>query len=233
MNLNERYDKEFILENLMGPNSMRVMAELSESLELRKGMKVLDLGCGRALTSIYLAKEYGVTVYATDLWITATENFKRIKEMGLEDLIIPIHSDAHNLPFAEAYFDVAVSVDAYHYFGATEKYLTDKFAPLVKKGGQIAIAIPGIKKEFKNGIPSELIPYWTDDMNFHSCKWWSNLWEESKLVDIITCCEMKCYKEAWNDWLETDSDFARHDIKMLEAEDGKYFNLVSMVARKV
>jgi len=36
-------------------------------LTLRPGMRVLDLGCGTALTSIFLAREYDVEVWATDL----------------------------------------------------------------------------------------------------------------------------------------------------------------------
>lgn len=47
-------------------------------------MKILDLGCGKGLTSIFLAKEFGVQVYATDLWITAAENFERFKSSGLK-----------------------------------------------------------------------------------------------------------------------------------------------------
>jgi len=87
-----KYDFDFVIENMMGPNSMKILEEMSESLKLEKGMRILDLGCGRGLTSIFLAKEYDVTVFATDLWISATDNYERIKSMGLEDKIIPIHA---------------------------------------------------------------------------------------------------------------------------------------------
>ena len=43
-------------------------------------MKILDLGCGKGLTSIFLAKEFGVQVYATDLWITAAEILSASKD---------------------------------------------------------------------------------------------------------------------------------------------------------
>lgn len=82
---------------------MKIIEELSESLNLEKGMRVLDLGCGKGLTSIFLAKEYDVTVFATELWISATENYERIKSMGLEDKIIPIHAEAHDLSFADEF----------------------------------------------------------------------------------------------------------------------------------
>ena len=71
--------------------------ELTEGIKLTSDMKILDLGCGKGLTSIFLAKEFGVQVYATDLWITAAENFERFKKLGLEDRIIPIHANALDL----------------------------------------------------------------------------------------------------------------------------------------
>lgn len=232
---NTKYDFDFVKENMMGPNAMKILEEVSESLKLEKGMRILDLGCGRGLTSIFLAKEYDVTVFATDLWISATDNYERIKSMGLEDRIIPIHAEAHNLPFANEYFDAAISVDAYHYFGVETDYLTKYFAPLVKKGGQIAVAVPGLKQEFTNGVPAELVPYWFDDMTLtlHSRDWWCNLWKTSDLVTIQECKELNCFEEAWKDWLMCDNDYARRDIGMMEAEGGKYFNLVSIIAAKL
>ena len=230
-----KYDFDFVKENMMGPNSMKILEEVSESLKFEKGMRILDLGCGRGLTSIFLAKEYDVTVFATDLWISATDNYERIKSMGLEDKIIPIHAEAHDLPFANEFFDLAISVDAYHYFGIEEHYLTDHLAPLVKKGGKIAVAVPGLKKEFTNGVPAELQPYWFDDMTLtlHSSDWWYNLWKTSDLVTIQEFKELNCFEEAWKDWLMCDNDFARRDIGMMEAEGGNYFNLVSTIATKL
>jgi len=87
----KKYDIDFIKKNMMGPNSMKTLEELLQGVPLKSGMRVLDLGCGNGLTSIFLAKEYGVQVFAVDLWISATENYKRFKQMGLENEIIPIH----------------------------------------------------------------------------------------------------------------------------------------------
>ncbi len=36
-------------------------------MNLKPGMRVLDMGCGAGFTSIILAKEYGVTVFANVL----------------------------------------------------------------------------------------------------------------------------------------------------------------------
>ena len=43
-------------------------------LPIEPGTRVLDLGCGRAMTSIFLAREFGAEVWATDLWIAAEDN---------------------------------------------------------------------------------------------------------------------------------------------------------------
>ena len=115
-----KYNKNFVDQNMMGPNSMVILEELLGKTKLKRGMKVLDLGCGKALSSIFLANEYGVQVFAVDLWINATENYERLRQVHAEDLVIPLHLDAHQLPFADGYFDAVISVDAYQYFGSNE-----------------------------------------------------------------------------------------------------------------
>ena len=72
-----KYDPAWVSENWMGPHPLWLLEELCGNLDLRPGMRVLDMGCGKGLTSVFLAKEYGVTVFANDLWISATENLRR------------------------------------------------------------------------------------------------------------------------------------------------------------
>ena len=122
----EKYDKDFLKENMMGPNSMMILEELLNEVPLKAGMRVLDLGCGNGLTSVFLAKEYGVQVFALDLWISATDNYRRFLKNGVDDLIIPIHADAQDMPFAEEFFDAVVSVDAYHYVGNNDTFFRKK-----------------------------------------------------------------------------------------------------------
>ena len=90
----ENYRKYFTKDYLMGPNSFRLLDELIQRKPADAVFdRTLDLGCGYALTSMFIANETDAkSVYAFDLWIPATENYKRIKENGLEDKIIPIYS---------------------------------------------------------------------------------------------------------------------------------------------
>ena len=85
----ERYDASWIEQNWMGPNPLWLLEDLSGHMDLRPGMKVLDMGCGKGITSVFLAKEYGVTVFANDLWISATDNLRRFEDAGVADRVFP------------------------------------------------------------------------------------------------------------------------------------------------
>src|SRR5215469_4634817 len=88
-----RYDPEWLLENLMGPHVLWLAEYLSTATKLVPGMRVLDLGCGKALSAIFLAREFGVTVFAADLWIKPTENRERIEAAGLSDRVVPVYAE--------------------------------------------------------------------------------------------------------------------------------------------
>ncbi len=106
-----KYDPGWVIENLMGPNVLWLTESLSQVIQLEPGMRVLDMGCGRAISSIFLVKEFDVQVWATDLWIKPSENAGRIRDADVEDRIFPVHSEAHSLPFADEFFDAIVSME--------------------------------------------------------------------------------------------------------------------------
>ena len=76
--------------------------------------------------------------------------------------------EAHDLPFAEGYFDAIVSVDAYHYFGTDALYLP-YLSRFLAPGGHIGIVVPGLTTELDDGLPEHLKPHWEPDFwTFHS-----------------------------------------------------------------
>lgn len=220
----KNYSKFFEENKMLGPNALWLIELLCEKMNLKPGMRVLDMGCGMGLTSIFLAKEYGVTVFANDLWISPTDNYRRFVEMGVEDKVFPIRAEAHALPYAEGYFDAAISIDAYHYFGTDETYLPYYYSKLVKKGGQFGIVSPGLTREFSSGLPEAMKAHWEPDMYaFHSANWWKDLWAKTELVDVTYAETIEDGKELWR----ATADF---DLHAADSED--YLTLISMIAIK-
>jgi len=192
--LSAKYDPEWVLTNQMGPSALWLTEWLAERMDLKPGMRVLDMGCGKAMSSIFLAKEYGVKVWANDLWISASENWQRICEAGVEDRICPIHAEARSLPYAEGFFDAIVSIDSYMYYGTDDLYL-NYFSKFVKPGWQIGIVVPGLTKDFEGEVPEHLTrtqesgSVFCDPVEcwcFHTADWWERLWGRTNLVEIET-----------------------------------------------
>ena len=226
---------EFLRAAMMGPNAMRVAEELASYLNINKNLRILDLGCGCGLSTLLLVKKYGASVFAADLWISPTENYERFESIGIDDKAVPICVDANKgLPFANGYFDLLFTMDAYHYFGDTEKMLPS-LIPFVKKGGYIAIAIPAIKYEFGENVPDEMKPFWIDEVarTIHSLDWWKDLWSQAEGIEIVDIREMSCCKQAWDEWLTSPNPYAVNDKKMMETENGQYFNFVQLIAKVI
>ena len=228
----KNYDTNFVLKNMMGPNVIKLTEELTGHLDLKEGMNVLDLGCGKALSSIFIAKEYGATVYAADLWVPAAENYERVKSFGLGDKVIPVQADAHSLPYEDGFFDAVVSIDSYHYFGTNERYLIDYLAKLVKPNGIIAFASPGFTRELTCEEIEKLKPYWMSGkfLTFHSNKWWRSLWERSLVVDVLDSFDFACNIEAWEDWLNSSNPHSRGDRPFFE--NVKQLATVAVIAKR-
>jgi SAM-dependent methyltransferase len=234
----DTYDPQWMVDNAMGPNPLWLLEWLGADLGLTPGMRVLDLGCGRAMTSIFLAREHGVRVVAADLWIPPTENWARIEAAGCQDQVIPVHAEAHQLPFAHGYFDAIVSIDAYHYFGTDDLYI-GYLAQFLRPGGLLGIAVPAVTAEL-DGVPEHLKEYWDWELlTFHTPQWWRARWTLSGQVEVL---HADLLPDGWRDWLRwtemcvqaSDRPFvqehAPREAEMLRADAGRTFGLARVIA---
>ncbi|MGN0676219.1 MAG: SAM-dependent methyltransferase [Ruminococcus sp.] len=230
----QKYDTTDLMSKIMGPNPLKLTEELLNNHKIPENSKVMDLGSGQGLTSVFMVREYGFTVYATDLWSDPEENRKFFDSLDIpEEKIIPVKADAENLPFENEFFDAVVSTDSYNYFGRDENYLDKCLLPFVKKGGYIYIAVPGMKKDCHDNIPPELLLSWTPEQldYIHDVNYWKNIVSKSS-AEIVSVCEMKSNEEVWADWLKQDNEYAVNDRKTMDAGGGKYLNFISIVLRK-
>ena len=215
-----------------GANSLWMTEWLTTALDLRPGMRVLDLGCGRASSSIFLRREFGVQVWATDLWFSASENIQRIRDAGVEDGVFPIHSDARSLPFATEFFDAIVSIDSFVYYGTDDLYVS-YLARFVKPGGPIGIAGAGLMREIEGLPPEHLREWWTPDLwCLHSAPWWRRHWERTGIMDIEHADTMPDGWQLWLDWHRIVAPDNESEIRALEADRGNYLGYVRLVGRR-
>ena len=227
------YHPDWVLSATSGAANPLWMAEwLAESLELKPGMRVLDLGCGRAASSIFLRREFGVEVWATDLWFSASENLQRVRDAGAEGGVYPLRADARALPFAAEFFDAVISLDAFVYFGTDDLYLST-LARLVKPGGAIGIAGAGLVREIDGPVPEHLRAWWTPDLwCLHSAAWWRNHWARTGIVHVTTADTMPDGWRLWLDWHRVVAPHNTPEIDALEADRGEYIGYVRVAARR-
>ncbi len=228
-----QYHPDWVLTNASGgANALWVTEWLTTALDLRPGMRVLDLGCGRASSSIFLRREFGVQVWATDLWFSASENMQRIRDAGVEEGVFPLQADARALPFAPDYFDAVVCVDSFSYFGTDDLYL-NYLARFVKPGGAAGIAGAGLVREIDGSVPDHLREWWTQDLwCLHSAAWWRRHWERTDIMDIDLADTMPDGWQRWLDWLKAVAPDNEAEIKALEADRGSYLGYVRLVGRR-
>ncbi|MFI5350911.1 MAG: SAM-dependent methyltransferase [Elusimicrobiota bacterium] len=202
-----KYHPEWLAASASGgANALWLTEWLAEAMDLRPGMRVLDLGCGRAASSIFLRREFGVQVWATDLWFSPAENARRIRDAGVEDGVFATRADARALPFAPEFFDAVVSIDSFIYYGTDDLYL-NYLARFLKPGARLGIAGAGLTREFDDALPEHLREWWTPD-----------LW----------CL----HSAAWRDWHKAIAPDNAIEIKALEADAGRCLGYVRAVGRR-
>jgi SAM-dependent methyltransferase len=228
-----QYHPEWIATNASGgANSLWLTEWLADALELKSGMRVLDLGCGRAASSIFLRREFGVQVWATDLWFSASENIQRIRDAGVEDGVFPLHADARSLPFAAEFFDAIVCIDAFSYFGTDDLYL-NYLAHFLKSGAPVGIAGAGLAQEMEGSVPDHLREFWSQDFwCLHSAAWWRRHWARTGLLEIVVADTMPGGWEVWLDWHKSAFPDNDTEIRTLEADRGEYLTYVRVVGRR-
>ncbi len=228
-----KYNPEWVAAGISGSANPLWMAEwLAEAMALKPGMRVLDLGCGRALSSIFLNREFGVRVWAADLWFGASENARRIQDAGAADEVFAIHANARALPFGAGFFDAIVSLDSFSYYGTDDLYL-GYLARLLKPGGFLGIAGAGLVQEMEAAPPEHLRGWWTQDLwCLHSAEWWRRHWERTGIVTVETADTMTEGWKLWLDWHRVIAPENHVELQAVSADEGRTIGYVRVVARR-
>ena len=214
-------ERNQIYEGKMGPGGLFLASCMSEQIQghVADNLRIMDLGCGKGTTSIFLGRNYEAIICAVDLWIKATEIFQRVQKARLEKKVIPFNLDiTESLPFANDYFDVIFCMDAIHYFGANPGFL-EHICKHLKPGGYFIIGSPCFDREFDTPPPAVYTDFWEDEFSkYHSPEWWQKLFQDSTIFGEVTASQVKDGVLFWQDSLLHDIEIGNYKDGRLEAD---------------
>lgn len=235
--LSSRYDGDWLVSLDMGPNPLWLLEDLLGDITIEPGNRVLDLGCGRGATSVFLARELNVEVWAVDLWVPAEAIEATVSAAGIGDSVRVSNADVRSLPFEDAFFDAIVSIDAWEYFG-TDDHLLPGLLRVLRPGGLIGVATPAMVRDVRDlgHIPEHIrsVVGW-EALAWHSPRRWQQQWE---LTGLVADVQARTANTGWSDWLRwaqatTGSDVDNNPVvQMLTADDGKLLTFALISATK-
>ena len=167
-----------------GANSLWLTEWLSEVVDLSPGMRVLDLGCGRAASSIFLRREFGVQVWAADLWFSAAENLQRIRRRRRRgrrrSRSTPTRGRCRSSPILRR--------DRVHRLVPVLRHrrsLPGLSRPLRQAGRRRSASPgPGMLQEIDGAVPEHLRLVGPAMWALHSPQWWRRHWEKTGIVAV-------------------------------------------------
>lgn len=104
-----------------------------------------------------------MTVFANDPWISPDENWQRICDVGVGNLMFPIKGEAHNLPYAKNFFDAMICINSFQFYGTADTYLSNYIAHLLRPDGEFDLVVWGPDKESNGKVPDEMEKSWCPD----------------------------------------------------------------------
>ena len=105
---------------------------------LVEGHKVLDVGCGFGVADAHLGQKFSCSVTGLNLSEVQLEACERLKRQSSSDLSY-VHGSATRMPFPDASFDRAFSIEAALHFDTREAFFTEAMRVLTP-GGRLVIA---------------------------------------------------------------------------------------------
>lgn len=216
-----RYDSSWLLGLDMGPHPLWQLEDLLSEIRLQPGDRVLDLGCGKGATSVFLAREAGVEVVAVDRWVEEADLQAVVDSAGVSDRVTVRIGDIRQLEFGAAEFDAILSIDAFEYFGTDVQFLPS-LLNVLKPGGTVGISTPALKLDpylQPPPAPVTALVGW-EAAAWHAPKWWHHHWELTGLVTDVTARMQPGSRDDWILWARATG----------ELDDGPLLTMLSSLA---
>jgi arsenite methyltransferase len=137
------YQSDFarmLLGESFHPGGLRLTRRLGELLNLRAGIRVLDVASGKGDSAIFLARQFGCEVVGVDF---GSDNVKmsnaRADATGTTHLVSFAQGDAERLDFPDASFDAVICECAFCTFPDKEQAAAE-FARVLRPAGRVGLS---------------------------------------------------------------------------------------------
>jgi len=129
--------------------SILMQDKVAEKLNLIKGMKILDAGCGRGVTAIYFSRKYNCFVEGIDV---VKFELNVAKDSAVKNKVSKqtkfSYMDYENMSFQSNYFDAIFTLETLSHASNINKALKEIYRVL-KWGGKIALFEYSMAQESK------------------------------------------------------------------------------------
>lgn len=208
------YPRDAIYKDFFGGGGLYQVAKMTRTMDLKQGQTVLDLGCGKGESCIYLTEHHGVQVKALDLWTPANYLEQKFESRGVSNLVSAAQLDATGeLPYRLEEFDAIFSINSFSFYGANPGFLA-RILRYLKPNGQLCIGGEALSAEFteeqisnppyvysfKLPPPNENADVFNDDFRKqHTAGWWRDFFQASGLLEVEVCQELEDAAAIYNE----------------------------------
>jgi SAM-dependent methyltransferase len=115
-----------------------------KALDIKPGMRHLDIGCRDSVFPLYIAREGGAEVHALDLDVTVGRQAELARRLGAGNgSLVPMRGDVRRLPYADGTFDRISLVSVIeHVPGDGDAQGMAELGRVLKPGGLLVLTVP-------------------------------------------------------------------------------------------
>jgi len=148
-------------------------------------VRLLEVGCGRATSSIYQAKKLGIDITPTDFSEAALAvASKNIQKYGIN--ADPQLADIYALPFSDNSFDIVVSLGVMEHIAKAELAYQEMFRVLKPGGVVISMNVPEHQNIQKIATPvNKVLAFIEKLFSGGMSKPWLDKGSQSKTADVF------------------------------------------------